>query len=152
MNDAHRTVGGGGDRGAPASPPDDRSPPELDRAILDAARRAVRFHRLRVFLERSHLVVLARPAFLVGIVVGALLCAAIHLLLARPSESAAPRVVGAGEMTPASAKKQPADPASPHAWLGHIASLVRNGNLAEAESQLRAFRQRYPDTERAATR
>jgi hypothetical protein len=153
MSDPNRTVSTEGNPVQPPSPyPDDRSPPDLDAAILRASRRAVRFHRLTVFLEKWHISFVARPEFLVGVIVGALACALIQVQLARPSESAAPGMARAGDTIPSSVNAETADASSPQSWLQRIAALVRDGNVAEAESQLRAFRQRYPDAERAVSR
>jgi hypothetical protein len=153
MSDSNRTMSVERDPGRrPSSPPDDRSPPDLDAAILRAARRAVRFHRLTVFLEKWHISFVARPEFLVGVIVGALACTAIHTLLADQPEPAYPGVAHSGDTAAPGAEAQTPDPSSPRSWLQRIAALVRDGNVAEAESQLRAFRQRYPDAERAASR
>jgi TolA-binding protein len=61
-------------------------------------------------------------------------------------------MVHAGDPASSRANAEAANPTSPQSWLRRIAALVRDGNVAEAESQLRAFRQRYPDAERAVSR
>jgi hypothetical protein len=125
---------------------EDRSPPELDAAILAAARRAAesdrtngRRGRLRVLTGRSRSIL---GAFALGLVAGF----ALHGLLGEvsltgPADSSdgASNAVIAPEVT-----------ASPARWLHAIAALVRQGRLAEADGELAAFQRRYPDYRRHA--
>jgi len=128
----------------PPWPPDDRSPPELDEAVLDAARRAVRFHRLTHLLERAHLSPVAGWPLLAGIMLGAAICAGLDWLLGDDADPVPlGRIHARDSSTPS--KREDVDRRSPTSWLGHIAALVRDGRFDDAESQLRAFRQSYPD-------
>jgi hypothetical protein len=107
----------------------------------------VRFHGLIVFLERWHLSFVARPEFLAGLIAGALACAAIHILLAKPSEPVSPGMAHGADPVSSGAQPESGVHGSRQSWLGRIATLIRDGNVAEAETQLRAFRARYPDAE-----
>jgi hypothetical protein len=124
-------------------PAEDGSPPELDARILAAARRAVEEHPPSGLANR--LLPLAgdgRPlliGFTVGLIVGMLLYGAW-----RAPESLAP----AARLSVISAddKELSLGPcATPERWLESIATLVRAGRLSEAQSELAAFRRRYPD-------
>jgi hypothetical protein len=76
-------------------PPEDRSPPELDEAILKASRRAVRFHWVTSLLERVHLSPVAGWQLAVGITVGALLCTGLDMLFGDRLEPAPPGMIHA---------------------------------------------------------
>jgi hypothetical protein len=131
---------------APGRPPplDDRSPPELDEAVLSAARRAVRFHRLTRLLEKAHLSPVAGWQLLAGMMLGAALCAGLDLLLGEDAHPVPPGMICAGD-SPSPPTREEVNEDSAGSWLRHIAALLRNGRVAEAEAELRAFRTRYPD-------
>jgi hypothetical protein len=54
-------------------------------------------------------------------------------------------MIHAGDPLPSPPKAVDAEKRSPESWLSHIAELVENGRIAEAQSELQAFRQSYPD-------
>ena len=56
-------------------PPDDRSPAELDEAVLRDARRAVRFHWLTRSFEQVDFSTATGWQFLAGMTLGAAICA-----------------------------------------------------------------------------
>jgi hypothetical protein len=125
---------------------EDRSPPELDAAILAAARRAVEADRtsgsrgrFRVLAGRSGPVL---GAFALGLLAGF----ALHGLLGEASLSG-PADAAAGTSNAVTA---PEVTASPARWLHAIAALVRQGRLSEADGELAAFQRRYPDYSRGA--
>ena len=125
--------------------PEDRSPPELDEAILKASRREARFRWLATLLERLHLTPTTPWHLLVALAIGLLFGAGLkpfvdEALWPEPGpfvQAGDPRVNGVSPR-----KKD--QPASPESWLKSIAALVLHGKTAEAESELRAFHQRYP--------
>ena len=126
--------------------PEDRSPPELDEAILKAARRAVRFHWLTVLLEKLHLDSSTTWQLLVALAIGLLLGLGLEPFIGEALRPEPSPLIHAGDPPPkgipAGQKNQPT---SPERWLQSIAALVLRGMTSEAESELRAFRQRYPD-------
>ena len=126
--------------------PEDRSPPELDEAILKAARRAVRFHWLTVLLERLHLDSSTTWQPLVALAIGLLLGLGLEPFIGEALRNEPSPLIHAGD-PPSNAipERQENEPTSPERWLQSIAALVLRGSTAEAESELRAFRQRYPD-------
>jgi hypothetical protein len=126
-------------------PPDDRSPPELDEAVLKAARRAVRFHWITRLLEKAHLSPVAGWQLLAGMTLGALICAGLDLLLGDDADPLPPGTIHAGDPPSSGTSEDDVDTRSPAYWLRHIAALVRDGRVTEAEAELRAFRQSYPD-------
>ena len=128
-------------------PPHDRSPPELDEAILKASRRAVRFHWLTSLLEGVHLSPIAGWQFVVGLTLGALVFFGLDTLFGDKPEPVSPGMIHAGDPPSSGSREEDAATRSPESWLRHIAVLVGEGRVAEAEAELRAFRQSYPDYE-----
>jgi len=126
--------------------PEDRSPPDLDEAILRASRRAVRFHWLAALLEKLHLDSSSNWPLLVALAIGLLLGLGLASFIDEALQPG-PSLLVHGEDSPSNgvAKSQTHEPASPERWLKSIASLVLEGRAAEAESELQAFRERYPD-------
>jgi hypothetical protein len=131
-------------------PPDDRSPPELDEAILKASRRAVRFHWFHVLLEKLHLTQGSSWQLLVALAVGMLAGVGLETLTGEKVEPVPSGVIHAGDPPLSRSDEEGAETRSPEFWLRHIAALVLNGQIAEAESELRVFRQSYPDYEDTA--
>jgi hypothetical protein len=131
---------------------DDRSPPALDEAILRASRRAVRFHRFTVLLEKPYLSQKGRRqlafAFALGLIVGIGLVMLVGDKLEAQSVEVTPTNTepAVDAITPILDNGINAMP-SPEVSLQAIAAMVLEGRVAEAESQLRTFRQRYPDLE-----
>jgi len=126
--------------------PEDRSPPELDEAILKASRREARFHWLTTFLERLHLAPTAPWHLLVALGIGLLLGFGLNPFIGEALWSEPSPLMQAGDLLMNGVSPRKKDqPTSPERWLQSIAALVLQGKTAEAESALRAFRQRYPD-------
>ena len=126
--------------------PDDRSPPELDEAILKASRRAVRFHWLTSLLERLHLDPSTNWHVLAALAIGLLLGLGLEPFIGealRPEPS--PFIYAGDSLSNGVPQRETDQPTSPESWLKSIAGLVLQGRTAEAESELRAFRQRYPE-------
>lgn len=131
-------------RGNPP-PPDDQSPPELDEAILKASRRAVRFHWLTSLLERAHLSPVAGWQVVFGLTVGALVSFGLDTLFGDKPELVPPNTIHAGDPPSFPSNEEDAETRSPESRLRHIAALVLDGQIVEAQSELRAFRQSYPN-------
>jgi hypothetical protein len=126
-------------------PSDDHSPPELDEAVLRAARRAVRFHRLTRWLEKADLSPATGWQLLAGMTLGAAICAGLDLLLGDDSDPIAPGMIRAGEPPWSGSRGDVDERRVPEFWLRHIAALIGDGRVAEAEAELQAFRKDYPD-------
>jgi hypothetical protein len=126
-------------------PPDDRSPPELDEAILKASRRAVRFQWFHVLLEKLHLTQGSSWQLLVALAVGTLAGVGLETLTGEKVEPVPSGVIHAGDPPLSRSDEEGAETRSPESWLRHIAALVLDGSITEAQSELQAFRQSYPD-------
>ena len=143
MNESERSEGKGRKLhiiGGNPPPPEDRSPPELDAAVLKAARRAVRFHWLQVLLEKLHLTQGSSWQLLVAVALGMLAGVGLETLVGDRGESVPEGVIHAGD-----APLSDVDVGDPESWLRHIAALVLQGRIAEAEAELRAFGHSHPD-------
>jgi len=126
--------------------PEDRSPPELDEAILKASRREVRFRWLTTLLETLHLTPTTHWHLLVALGTGLLLGFGLNPLIGEALWPEPSPFMQAGDTLVNGVSPRKKDqPTSPERWLQSIAALVLQGKTAEAESALRAFRQRYPD-------
>lgn len=126
-------------------PPEDRSPPELDEAVLKAARRAVRFHWLQVLLEKLHLTQGSSWQLLVAVALGMLAGVGLETLVGERGEPVPAGVIHAGDAPLSDVDVGDPETRSPESWLRHIAALVLQGRIAEAESELRAFGHSHPD-------
>jgi len=127
------------------APPDDCSPPDLDEAVLRAARRAVRFHWLTCWLEKAQLSPVSGWQLLAGMTLGAGICVGLDLLLGDDADPIPPGTIHAGDPPSLWSRQEGIDTRLPASWLRHIAVLVRDGRVVEPEAELRAFRQSYPD-------
>ena len=126
--------------------PEDRSPPELDEAILKASRREARFHWLTTLLERVHLAPSSPWHLLVALAIGLLLGLGLNPLIGSVLQPERGPFMQAGDPLVNGVPPRKKDQrTSPESWLKSIAALVLQGKTAEAESALRTFRQRYPD-------
>ena len=126
--------------------PEDRSPPELDEAILKASRREARFRWLTTLLERLHLVPSTPWHLLVALGIGLLLGFGLNPFIGEALWSEPSPFMQAGDPLVNGVPPHKDDQStSPERWLQSIAALVLQGKTAEAESALRAFHQRFPD-------
>jgi len=126
--------------------PEDRSPPELDEAILKASRREARFRWLTTLLERLHLVPSTPWHLLVALGIGLLFGLGLNPFIGEALWSEPSPLMQAGDLLVNGVPPRQKDQrTSPEFWLKSIAALVLQGKTAEAESALRTFRQRYPD-------
>lgn len=134
---------------------EERSPAALDEAILKASRRAVRFHRLTVWLERLRHPSRATWQIVISLALAVLLGLGLSPFIDEQSGSSPAPIIHAGDPTTGLT----VDPThglgeapAPEAWLESIAGLLLGGRVAEAEAELRAFRERYPDYPDASPR
>jgi hypothetical protein len=144
QSDHIKLSGYGGDAHAPAVvPPDDRSPPELDKAILRAAHAAVECRWYRLLPAKLRPVPGSGWQLLLASVVGLLAGLAVDAFLNhelwRGSAALHPHDAPLG-----GARTRDAGRAPQH-WLQGIAALVQQGRLNEAAAELAAFEQHYPD-------
>ncbi len=129
-------------------PFDERSPAELDAAVLKAARRAVRFHWLTVLLEKLHPRGKSSWKIPLSLAFGICLGLVLAPYLERQSEYRDAPIVRAGE-TPSeipgiNTGTVTGEAPAPEAWLKSIATLILEGRVNEADEELGAFRERYP--------
>ena len=125
---------------------EDRSPPELDEAILRASRREARFRWLTTLLERLHLAPTTPWHLLVALGIGLLLGFGLNPFIGEALWPGPSPFMQAGDPLVNSVSPRKKDQStSPESWLKSIAALVLQGRTAEAESALRAFHQRFPD-------
>ncbi len=128
--------------------PEERSPAALDEAILKASRRAVRYHWLAIWLERLRHPSRAAWQIVISLTLGALLALGISPFIDKRSDSLPAPIIHAGDPTDGLTVDPtygPGEVRAPEAWLESIAGLLLDGRVAEAEAELRAFRERYPD-------
>jgi hypothetical protein len=112
----------------------------------------VRFHRLTVLHEKLRL---SRPVrwqlagtFSLGLLVGIGLASLVGDTTEAPSTGVMPKDTTQTESPRAPISDDASNTVlSPDASLRVIAAMVLEGRVAEAESKLRAFRQRYPNFE-----
>ncbi len=128
----------------------ERSPAELDAAVLKASRRAVRFHWLTVLLEKLRPRGKSSWTVPLSLAIGIFLGLVLIPYMERQSEYRNAPIIRAGE-TPLELPRTKTGPVDApdeapalEAWLKKIATLLLEGRVDEAELELGAFRERYP--------
>ena len=132
-----------GRSGAP--PTDERSPPQLDEAVLRAARRAVRFQWLHDLLESLRPTKQSRWQILVAFALGMLAGVGLETLVEQSNETPRRDLIHAGDPSSMTPAEEGALRDSPASWLRWIAGLVLSGEVEAARDELQEFRERYPD-------